>query len=108
MATKFSSNPLGFFRGVRQVAQLAKQAQKVPEAQKTAWREDMHKNRWKYFLRTHLFIAVCVLFLWLGSTLKYKMGIIEWHIWMGMSSIFLIAGIFIWFYYLWLIVKNEK
>lgn len=106
MRTK-TGGPIEIFRGIRQMVHLAKQAQKLPESRKTAWREDMRKNRWKYFLRTPIFIAVCVFFLWLGSALKYKMGVIEWYIWMGMSSIFLAAGIFIWFYYLWLIIKSR-
>ncbi len=89
--------------------EVAKQAHAVHRIKQEQWKADMYERRWRYFLTVPLFIGICAFFLWLGVVLKASFNsIIGWYIWMGLSSIFTVLGIYTWLSYLWIILKGKK
>ena len=90
------------------MAMIAKEARRINKTGKKKWRDDMYKNRWKYLFGVSIYILLTIFFLLVGWHMRESFyGAIRWYIWMGLSTIFLILGIFTWFSYLWIIIKGK-
>lgn len=103
------SNPLDFIKTAGEVYKMAKTgraAMDTPGARE-AWKEEMYRKRWRNFLTILIFIGVCVFFLWIGVTFKAYFFFVYWYIWMGLSTIFLLVGIYTWLSYLRIIIKGK-